>query len=273
MSKRDDFSPKVKEALAKRVGVKCSNPDCRKPTSGPSDKDILKHTNIGVASHICAASPGGPRYDMSMSSQERASFDNGIWLCQTCAKIIDDDVIRYTKELLSAWKKAAEDIARAEMTTNTSHTSSTNDNELIKFYVQCFDRPAFQHKINQEGSMDDFYNAIEDTIIALNTGVQRTRDRTPIKTAEGKSMLVNSEWRDKLGTIVDMLVAINHRLKIAERDNMFKLNPGGYYCFNDREIATWFDHTRIEILKILSSVCKEADINSLGTHLKPRCEW
>ena len=59
MGKRDEFDTKVKEALAKRVGVKCSNPDCRKPTSGPSDESNLKHTNIGVASHICAAAPGG----------------------------------------------------------------------------------------------------------------------------------------------------------------------------------------------------------------------
>jgi hypothetical protein len=32
---RDDFNLKTKDTLAKRVGMRCSNPDCRQPTSGP----------------------------------------------------------------------------------------------------------------------------------------------------------------------------------------------------------------------------------------------
>ena len=61
------------------------------------------------------------------------------------------------------------------------------DKELIKFFVQCFDRPAFQDRIYQEGRMEDFDKAIEDTIIALNTGVLRTRDGSILKKADGKS--------------------------------------------------------------------------------------
>ena len=34
--------------------------------------------------------------------------------------------------------------------------------------------PAFQDDIHQEGRMEDFDKAIEDTLIALNTGVLRT---------------------------------------------------------------------------------------------------
>jgi len=32
---RDEFSQKTLEVLAKRVGVRCSNPGCRKVTTGP----------------------------------------------------------------------------------------------------------------------------------------------------------------------------------------------------------------------------------------------
>tara|TARA_B100000929_G_scaffold5347_1_gene4503 strand:+ start:517 stop:705 length:189 start_codon:yes stop_codon:yes gene_type:complete len=56
---RDDFTKKTKEILAKRVGLLCSNPKCKKPTSGPNS-DQNKSTNIGVAAHITAASVGGP---------------------------------------------------------------------------------------------------------------------------------------------------------------------------------------------------------------------
>ena len=60
------------------------------------------------------------------------------------------------------------------------------DKELIKFFVQCFDRPAFQDRIYQEGRMEDFDKAIEDTIIALNTGVLRTRDGSILKKCRRK---------------------------------------------------------------------------------------
>jgi hypothetical protein len=104
---RDDFSLKVKETLAKRVGYHCSNPVCRASTSGPQ-KNPEKTINVGVASHITAASEGGPRYDSSLTPKQRASVKNGIWLCQRCGKLIDTDLTIYTVERLRRWKKQAE---------------------------------------------------------------------------------------------------------------------------------------------------------------------
>jgi len=111
---RDDFDAKTKEILARRAGYRCSNPDCRKLTSGPQE-DPAKAVSIGVAAHITAASEGGPRFDSSLSPEERRSVDNGIWLCQNCAKLIDSDVQRYTPELLCEWKRQAEQRARDEI--------------------------------------------------------------------------------------------------------------------------------------------------------------
>jgi len=54
---RDDFSEEVKRIVASRVGYRCSNPDCRAPTSGPQI-DIKKSLNVGVAAHITGASSG-----------------------------------------------------------------------------------------------------------------------------------------------------------------------------------------------------------------------
>ena len=34
---RDDFSPSIKDILAKRVGYRCSNPKCQVLTSGPQE--------------------------------------------------------------------------------------------------------------------------------------------------------------------------------------------------------------------------------------------
>jgi hypothetical protein len=107
----DDFSEPVKRALAARVGHRCSNPDCRALTSGPQD-DPAKSVNVGVAAHVAAASPGGPRYDPDMLPEERSAPANGIWLCQNHAKLVDNDFARFTVEILLKWKSDAEAEAR-----------------------------------------------------------------------------------------------------------------------------------------------------------------
>ena len=99
---RDDFAPKTIETLKARVAHRCSNPDCRVPTSAPSDKNMV--TSIGIAAHICAASPGGPRFNSSMSPEERKSINNAIWLCSNCSIDIDRDIVRYSVEILNEWK-------------------------------------------------------------------------------------------------------------------------------------------------------------------------
>jgi hypothetical protein len=111
---RDDFSRQTLNRLAMRVGVRCSNLFCRKLTTGPRTEspNII---NIGVGAHITAASPGGPRYDLSLSSEQRESAENAIWLCQNCAKLIDNDPKRYTTEVLRDWKARAEASALAEL--------------------------------------------------------------------------------------------------------------------------------------------------------------
>lgn len=111
---REDFNNNVKFLLARRVAFRCCNSDCRKITSGPQT-DPKKALNIGVAAHITAAAPKGPRYDPSITSEERRSDSNGIWLCHNCAKLIDNDEKRYTIDLLRDWKEQAERAALREI--------------------------------------------------------------------------------------------------------------------------------------------------------------
>jgi hypothetical protein len=110
MAARDEFSAKIKRILASRVGYRCSNPECQRATIGPaSDGD--ESMNVGVAAHITAAAPGGPRYDQGLTAEERKSAANGIWLCQGCGKLIDSDEKRFTSDLIRKWKKDAIDSA------------------------------------------------------------------------------------------------------------------------------------------------------------------
>lgn len=112
---RDDFTQATKKRLAKQARYHCSNPRCRNLTSAPTS-DGSKEINIGVAAHICAAAPGvgARRYRADMTPDQRKSQENGIWLCQDCAKAIDSDDPIFTEAFLHSWKqKHSEDMWRS----------------------------------------------------------------------------------------------------------------------------------------------------------------
>jgi hypothetical protein len=107
---RDDFPKPTIRLLAQLVGYRCSNPYCGAPTIGPDKSDQI--VILGVAAHIKAASPGGPRSDPSLTSEQRKHPDNGIWLCQNCGKLVDSDTSTYTAAQLRQWKADAISLAR-----------------------------------------------------------------------------------------------------------------------------------------------------------------
>lgn len=112
MPSRDEFKSNVVQDLANRTGRHCSNPECRRETSGPKMAPVGT-VNIGVAAHITAAAAGGPRFDPLLTRAQRSAATNGIWLCQSCAKLVDSDNPQFTKELLLKWKALAEERAKA----------------------------------------------------------------------------------------------------------------------------------------------------------------
>jgi len=262
---RDDFDENTKTQLALRVGYRCSNPNCRKLTCGPQENP-KRSVKIGVASHISAASPGGSRYDSDMPSDERKSIENGIWLCQNCGKLVDNDEKRYSKDLLVEWKKLSEQAALYDVQNmpETPKSGVPDDIELLRFYSQCLDRPAFQDPFREEGSMEAFDKAIEDTIIAINTGSLRSRDGNCLYQAKGKSFLSNHKYREKMDVIVDLLRAIRSSYALAVKTGRIHLGSRHdeitFYHIRDPETAEWMDITRAEIIRLFSELCKEVGI-------------
>lgn len=106
---RDDFKQTTTRLLAQRAGYMCAKPDCKQLTVGPSEDRKSGLTMVGVAAHITAASDKGPRYNADISPAERASEANGVWVCQTHGKLIDDTTSRHTVEELRRWKTQHEE--------------------------------------------------------------------------------------------------------------------------------------------------------------------
>lgn len=100
---RDNFPQSIKTELSLRAAHFCSNPRCLRLTVGPRS-DVLRGLATGHAAHICAASPGGPRYDPDQSEAERRSAANGLWLCRECGDMVDKDDGGFSVDELRAWK-------------------------------------------------------------------------------------------------------------------------------------------------------------------------
>lgn len=115
---------------------------------------------LGVAAHITAASPGGPRYDPKLSSEERSGHGNGIWLCQNCAKLVDNDPALFSVDVLKTWKNSAEEESKGRVgkTSTSIIRGSGNSIEIIEALraIQRGQRPdrKIVEKLHQEGLIE-----------------------------------------------------------------------------------------------------------------------
>ena len=101
----------------------------------------MKAVNVGVAAHITAASQEGPRFDASLTAEQRCHANNGIWLCQNCAKLVDNDVSRFSANVLRAWKEVAENRARNSVGKTAAPTLGAQLEPKIPSLVFVFGAP------------------------------------------------------------------------------------------------------------------------------------
>lgn len=105
---RERVPPAQEKVVISRSGDKCAYPGCGlELTIEPQDpNDRPKAT--GKVAHIAAASPGGPRYDEHMTTEQRGSAANLIYLCGAHHDAIDSQLNYHTREFLLDAKRAHE---------------------------------------------------------------------------------------------------------------------------------------------------------------------
>jgi hypothetical protein len=162
---RDDFTQTTKDLIAKRAGYLCSNPECRCSTVGAArgHEGIVM---LGVAAHITAASPGGPRFDPLLTPEQRRHQLNGIWLCQNHGKLVDSDSAQFTVESLRQWKQTAELRSfRALVAQPSEHTEHPTPETLD---------PAVQDHVNRLGLPpgDDIQSILDRMMRAAEADLQ-----------------------------------------------------------------------------------------------------
>jgi hypothetical protein len=198
--------------------------------------------------------------------------DNAIPLCPNCHDEVHAGYApgrvtrRYTIEELR--KHLAQTV---EAVSKASHLIRGDDDwnrdvELLRFYAGCFDRPAFRSHFHDELSFADFDEAMEDTLLALNTGMWRTRDGTVIERVAGKRALVNPVWRDKLDTVVEFIDEVRRQLRHGLALDQMIINQAramdrfDHHYRTARDLGHTIDRLRQQAITTMNEVLTDAGL-------------
>jgi hypothetical protein len=213
-------------------------------------------------------------------------IDNAIPLCPNCHDEVHGrytygrSTRTYTSRELKLHRQRTIELVRKEADWVPGSAAWNQDKELILFYAQCLDRPAFRTHFHEEMSFSAFDRAMEDTLLALNTGYWRTRDGAIIDRAKGKSYVVHAEWRDKLDKITqlveeirekfheavgfnEMLYRLRHRAPHRMMHEM-EMEMEARFRYN-RPVGEWMDEKRNEAIELLNSILEEIGHQPLCT--------
>lgn len=207
------------------------------------------------------------------------TYENAIPLCPNChdevhASYAPGRVSRlYTSDELHQHLERTKELARRQAHLRPGSDAWTADTERLRFFSKCLDRPAFRHHFHQELSFSDFDQAMEDTLLAINTGYWRTRDGEVIERAEGKAHLVNSEWRSTMDRVARLIGGVRIELREAmSLDRMFYehgRHPGSRFDDNeylfrwDGPLTSRIDALRNEALDAINVSLVEAGLAPL----------
>lgn len=223
--KRDEFTPKTIRILFQRVGCRCSNPACRRLTHG-AHSDPNKPLIIGEAAHITAAIRGGPRYDDTLTNEERRHISNGIWLCSNCSDLIDKDEAAFPVKLLKDWKSQAEASARDEL---FGTIINERPYSLVQFGFGCICKANWIYADKERLSFEilDYILGDENKLkLYCSTIGANTDDPFVVVEVDGEGRTVNGAAWKKDNNTFSISVDVNERHLASDPDSFgstFKL--------------------------------------------------
>lgn len=133
MTSRANFTQNTRHQLEINTGGLCANPVCRKLTRGPTHSGT-GDARTGHAAHINSASPQGPVRPgptENVTREQLRAIENGVWLCATCATLVDTNPYAYPVEMLRAWQASAQRRAYHAMNRGPALPTVVNTNDVI----------------------------------------------------------------------------------------------------------------------------------------------
>jgi hypothetical protein len=99
----------------------------------------------------------------------------------------------------------------AELTAFVRSVGGATDREIATALARTFDRPAFYTPFQNEGSIPDFRDALDETIRTLGTGQRRTRDGKDLRPIHSRHDIADSALRDTFAAIERAVAGLRAR--------------------------------------------------------------
>jgi hypothetical protein len=126
------------------------------------------------------------------------------------------------------------------------------DQQILSQYAKLFDRAAFYTPISIESNLQDFKQAITDTIQVLGTGIRKTRDGDFIEQLPSRHDLKGQALRQKLQSVEVALARLRGRFDEMVRDEIVKRcncnDPKCPVYFMPHHAASELESLRSEVL-------------------------
>jgi hypothetical protein len=201
-----------KRLLAFRSGNRCAFSECTSNLS--SDLDDPNPVTLGEVAHIKGENPGSPRYDDTMTDEERNDLPNLLYLCPNHHTLIDKQHESFSVEDLLKMKQDHENRVR-ELITEGFSDVTFEELSTATSWIKNFDEP-----INP--NFDFNLTAIEEKI---NKNQLTTNSRIIIKGALGATDIV----QNFINFISDEDETFPERLKSGFLVEYYKLKKDGLF--------------------------------------------
>lgn len=184
---------------------------------------------------------------LDKESQDRGDFAVRIWFW--------DDYRSYLNNFGELQRRYYRDVLNVR-------SSKDIDTLTLEVYATAFSRPAFQDPIYSENA-DDFLQAIQDTMRALNTGELVDREtRNIIKRAiGGRRSIQEDAWRLACDKVYRRLLELKATFQSGLKDGMIIVGP--YYLKVDPKLRRELEDLRQSSISELNSVLKMAGLHPI----------
>lgn len=180
--------------------------------------------------HICALSPGGPRYDPAMPGTDRNDFANLILLCYVHHRTIDGNRWKqYSVALLRSWKSERESARGSELRTL------------------------------RDISEDQLQALIVSAIASRNDQIQQTLSRLERNDAEAAGLL-----RD----LTDEIAELRGRGSLLDPDAVSMVENAAYRLGHLPDTASWLNDAAGKLSHLQDTATSLYDAAGMLSHLE-----
>ncbi len=143
------------------------------------------------------------------------------------------------------------------------------DKEILFFFRCCLDRPALKTPFEAEVSEEDFRQAIENTITAINTGtLLHRKDRLVLAQSGNRHLLEKKDYRQAMADvehILQQILTVYRQAEASKKIRVFEYQGSYHKPDRDPTVCAQINQLRSDLLAKYNALADKEDIDPINT--------